>query len=175
MTGSQPHRTLFAHLGRSLVQVFVQPTGSNVAVGMRTGEDVAPPAWVLGIGAEGWPRASHSILVLSHPARDLLPDDHDEVLARAAISLAVVAWNLPIFEEPGADWAGDLREDILEAARRIPALDPDTRAVFAEMLAVRRTRFAYDPRAIQVLSVQVEGENIRVQAVAMTPAEGAFS
>jgi hypothetical protein len=152
-----------ASYGRPIAAVFAQKTNGELAMGVIVGEE-PESVGVLDIGDTGWPKASRSLLALFEPVRDRLHQAYTQEEGEQAIALAVVAWNLHVVDRASVPIPEALRQETLEGARRAREQPEAMRAAFEEMVEARRTRFAYDPRAIAATHVTVANNRVYVQA-----------
>lgn len=159
-------------LGRPILGVLSREADGAWQIFVMTGDEIVDESDMLDIGDNGWPKMSHTLLELSAPVRDRLPQVYSQAEAEEAIALATIAWNLH-----GVDtrsWSGppELRRRTLEGAQKARALPAGEREVFEEMAHARATRFSYDPRVIVATSVEIRGTNLHVNAAGVHIEQG---
>jgi hypothetical protein len=108
----------------------------------------------------GLPKLSEALYVLAEPWIDALPDDCTVEEVHGIVQLAHLAWNYGIPSSPDHD---------PETDAMIDEMPPGVREVFDEMVEVRRTDFADDPRLIVDALVYKDGDEFRIRAAGVFP------
>jgi hypothetical protein len=96
------------------------------------------------------------------PLLDAIPGEPTEEFVRAALMLAMVAWNLPILKEHGT--AGDFSQLRRDLELTLDAAPPAAAAQLERMMKERRTTHAADPRLITDFKVKLDGDAVLVTA-----------
>jgi len=91
------------------------------------------------------PELSATLVRFAGPILAVLPDPPSRADLELAMTYAMVAWNLPLFEQAGLH--PELSEAWQDAA---PRLAPPVRAIVEGMLRERRTTHRHDPRIANV-------------------------
>jgi len=157
----------YRHLTRPILRAFAAARGDDLEIVVQTSDEKASAADLLDPSDTGWPKASHALLALSRPARALLPAPDDELAAKRAMVMALIAWNLPILSGPGAVVPAELRERTLAGADEARRAPDEVRDAFEAMVEARRTRFAHDPRVIAGVAARVQGGMLHVDTGAV--------
>ena len=118
-----------------------------------------------------------TLFAFAKPMLDTMPMPRRLPHMKAAMALAMLAWNLPILERDGdPKLAAEYRAMVDAELADKPAL---AKALVAAMMATRLVDFADDPRVVGSVDVVAEGAQIRVLATeseiqtAPEPFEGA--
>ena len=112
--------------------------------------------------ATNLPRLSDTLLDFAMPLLQAIPGQPTEEFVRAALTLATVAWNLPILKEHGA--AGEFAQLRRDLELTLDAAPPAAAAMIDRMMAERRTTHAADPRVITEFKVKLDGDAVELTA-----------
>ncbi len=114
------------------------------------------------VAAAPLPPMSAALFEFAKPMMDTMPVPRKLAHVRAAMALAQLAWNLPLLERR-ADRAiaADYRARTEAELATKPAA---ARALVAQMMTTRLTRFAADERLVKFVEVIEDGEEIRILA-----------
>ncbi len=122
----------------------------------RRGQKNAPPVVLRA------PLAT-TLYEFAKPMLDTMPTPRRLPHMKAAMSLAMLAWNLPVIERDGdATLAAEYRAMVDAELTDKPAL---AKSLVAAMLATRLEKFGDDDRVIGSIDVVTEGGQIRLLAM----------
>jgi hypothetical protein len=97
---------------------------------------------------------SDTLMAFARPLLDLVPEPPTAERVRPMMTLAVVAWNLPIYVRERRAEAAGMRAALDEALAGAPK---STRDLVADRMIARLTKHAADPRTVTV-EVRAGGE-----------------
>jgi hypothetical protein len=108
------------------------------------------------------PKLSDTLMDFAEPILNAIPGEPTIEFVRAALTLATVAWNLPLLEDQGgAAEFGQARQDL---ERTLAAAPPAAAALLERMMQDRRKRYKTDTRLINDFKVKLDGDAILVTA-----------
>jgi hypothetical protein len=156
----------FAHLTRPVLDAFAQTGALALILGRE-------PVFyeLLPLDETGWPSAGRSLLELAELALELTPREQTEQQVDTAVRIALAAWNLHTFEMAGPALPEDMRRSLHQKIRSLGEVAPEVAEAIDEMATVRRARFGYDRRLLNVRSVRLVGDEIRVDLESVDPRE----
>jgi hypothetical protein len=112
------------------------------------------------------PKISETLIAFAQPLVQALEGPPSIEQLRSIMTLAMIAWNLPVYERIGDPEGVAMREMFNDA---IAQVEPEVRQVMSDLMYARLTRFAHDPRLALVEIREVGHGEASVVATASLP------
>jgi len=113
---------------------------------------------------QGLPKMSETMLEFARPLLDQLPSPPPIELVRQVMTIATVAWNLPIHEQRNSPVAKSFRASYDAAMVQMP---PEIGTILSGLMYARLTTYAKDPRLAFVEVTDGGGGEAQIVATAM--------